>query len=94
VVKTPKGSKVKFVVWHGKRKHNACLRTVKSLIENMIIGVTRGFLYKMRAVYAHFPINVRAFGCCQRTATMSCTGHHCGRQQGRRDPQLPGREGL
>lgn len=29
-----------------------------SHIENMIIGVTKGFLYKMRFCYAHFPINV------------------------------------
>merc|ERR1712083_1295693 len=30
---------------------------VKSHITNLISGVTRGYKYKMRAVYAHFPIN-------------------------------------
>jgi large subunit ribosomal protein L9e len=50
--------KLRLVVWHGTRKHVACLRTVRSLILNMINGVTKGFRYKMRYVYAHFPINV------------------------------------
>merc|ERR1712010_347322 len=31
--------------------------TLKSLISNMITGVTEGFRYKMRLVYSHFPIN-------------------------------------
>lgn len=33
--------KIKLVVWHGGRKHVACLRTVRSLITNMINGVTK-----------------------------------------------------
>ncbi|KAI8855294.1 ribosomal protein L6, alpha-beta domain-containing protein [Chytridium lagenaria] len=45
-------------VWQGARKHVACIRTVCSRIENMITGVTKGYEYKMRLVYAHFPINV------------------------------------
>ncbi|KAJ1560833.1 hypothetical protein HK405_005801 [Cladochytrium tenue] len=45
-------------VWLGNRKHIACIRTVCSRIENMITGVTKGYEYKMRFVYAHFPINV------------------------------------
>ncbi|GFQ70035.1 60S ribosomal protein L9 [Trichonephila clavata] len=52
--------KNKLVVqkWHGIRKELATMRTICSHIENMIKGVTLGFLYKMRLVYAHFPINV------------------------------------
>jgi len=57
LIKSKTGSKVLLSVWQGGRKHVACLRTIKSLIENLISGVTKGFQYKMRSVYAHFPIN-------------------------------------
>ncbi|KAG7193897.1 60S ribosomal protein L9B [Scheffersomyces spartinae] len=49
---------IKVIVHNGDRKHVAVLRTVKSLISNLIIGVTKGFKYKMRCVSAHFPITV------------------------------------
>jgi len=44
--------------WFGVRKELATVRTVCTHVENMIKGVTKGYLYKMRSVYAHFPINV------------------------------------
>uniref|UniRef100_T1GLR1 Large ribosomal subunit protein uL6 n=1 Tax=Megaselia scalaris TaxID=36166 RepID=T1GLR1_MEGSC len=47
---------LKVEKWFGTKKELAAVRTVCSHIENMIKGVTLGFQYKMRAVYAHFPI--------------------------------------
>ncbi|TEY37151.1 hypothetical protein BOTCAL_0529g00080 [Botryotinia calthae] len=54
----PKKDVIKIELHHGARKNVATLRTVRTLINNLIIGVTKGFKYKMRYVYAHFPINV------------------------------------
>lgn len=50
--------KIKVQKWFGNRAELAVVRTICSHIENMIKGVTKGFQYKMRSVYAHFPINV------------------------------------
>lgn len=53
---------IQLDLWFAFRKQLACVRTVCSHIENLIVGVTRGFTYKMRAVYSHFPINVTLSG--------------------------------
>lgn len=44
-------------MWFGIRKRLASIRTICSHIRNMVTGVVKGFEYKMRYVYAHFPIN-------------------------------------
>jgi hypothetical protein len=36
-----KTTKVSLTVWQGGRKHVACLRTIRSMINNMVIGVTK-----------------------------------------------------
>merc|ERR1719284_1482542 len=52
------GKKLRIERWFTSGKQTASIRAACSHIENMIIGVTKGFKYKMRFVYAHFPINV------------------------------------
>ncbi len=59
---TPARNYVKLDLWFAHRKQLASVRTVCSHINNMIVGVTRGFTYKMRFVYSHFPINVSLNG--------------------------------
>lgn len=54
----PKKNTIGIEIHHGSRKNVATLRTVRTLINNLIVGVTKGYKYKMRYVYAHFPINV------------------------------------
>ncbi|XP_024397794.1 large ribosomal subunit protein uL6 [Physcomitrium patens] len=51
------GRKLKIDAWFGTRKTMAAIRTAISHINNLITGVTKGYRYKMRFVYAHFPIN-------------------------------------
>ena len=43
-------------IWFGRKKDLSSVKTLSSHITNMFIGVTKGFKYKMRYVYAHFPI--------------------------------------
>lgn len=43
-----------------KKRDKAMLGTIKSHLNNMIIGLTEGFTYKMKIVYAHFPMTVKA----------------------------------
>ena len=56
--KSEDGKSIKLDIWFGNREAIASIRTICSHIENMITGVTKGYKYKMRFCYAHFPINV------------------------------------
>merc|ERR1719316_2629462 len=44
-------------MWFGQTKQLAAMRTVCSHIDNCFSGVQSKFQYRMRLVYAHFPIN-------------------------------------
>jgi len=43
-----------------RKKENALVGTVSAHIGNMIVGVAEGFAYKLKIVFAHFPISVKA----------------------------------
>jgi len=42
-----------------RKKEAALVGTVSSHIQNMIIGVSKGFTYKLKIVFSHFPISVK-----------------------------------
>jgi large subunit ribosomal protein L6 len=44
--------------WANKRKA-AMVGTVRSHIRNMMKGVTKGFTYKLKIIFAHFPMSVK-----------------------------------
>ncbi len=56
------GNKVLISPFSAKRKDNVILNTVSSIVNNMVTGVTKGFTYKLKVVYAHFPITVKTKG--------------------------------
>ena len=42
-----------------RKKEAALVGTVYSHIQNMITGVTKGYTYKLKIVFSHFPISVK-----------------------------------
>jgi len=58
--KSKKSGKETIVIdkWFGTYKQKAATKTCATHIENMITGVQIGYLYKMKLVHAHFPINI------------------------------------
>jgi large subunit ribosomal protein L6 len=48
---------------YGKRKKDfAIINTAKSILANMIRGVEGGYTYRLKVVFAHFPISVKVKG--------------------------------
>ena len=52
-----KGEHVRVAMWGGHYRRICAVKTVIGLINNMFVGVTEGFRYRMKLVYAHFPIS-------------------------------------
>ncbi len=48
---------------YGKRKQDlAVTNTAKSILESMVKGVEKGYTYKVKIIFAHFPISVKVKG--------------------------------
>ncbi len=56
------GAKVTVTSKSEKKGTGAILGTYAAHIQNMIAGVTKGFQYKLKVVYSHFPITVKHQG--------------------------------
>jgi len=51
-------NKVTLTSYFPRKSTEAKLGTLRSIIQNAIDGVTKGYTYKMKIAYAHFPITV------------------------------------
>ena len=56
------GNKVVISPFSEKKKDNVIINTVTSIVKNMITCVSKGYTYKVKVVYAHFPITVKTKG--------------------------------
>jgi large subunit ribosomal protein L6 len=54
----------KFIVetYFARSRERAMVGTIAAHVKNMILGVTKGFRYKLKIIFSHFPINVRVDG--------------------------------
>jgi large subunit ribosomal protein L6 len=56
------GKNVRVSAKWPRKKEAALVGTIYSHIQNMITGVTKGYSYKLKIVYSHFPISVKLQG--------------------------------
>ncbi|MCW4001095.1 MAG: 50S ribosomal protein L6 [Candidatus Bathyarchaeota archaeon] len=56
------GKNVRIWAKWPRKKEAALVGTIESHIKNMITGVTKGYSYKLKIVFSHFPISVKQQG--------------------------------
>jgi len=62
VIIEKRDSKIKLTVYRKGRKGYALINTIKNRIKNLFTGVEKGYTYKMRVYYIHFPMQVSVEG--------------------------------
>ncbi len=56
------GNTITITPFSSRKKHRSITNTTRSLIRNMVTGVTKGYTYKLKVAYAHFPITIKIKG--------------------------------
>ena len=56
------GKSVRIWAEWPRKKEAALVGTIHSHVQNMISGVKKGFTYKLKIVFSHFPISVKVQG--------------------------------
>ena len=72
------GKTVRISAKWPRKKESALVGTIYSHIQNMITGVTKGYTYKLKIVFSHFPISVKLVG--QSVVIENFTGERKARQ--------------
>jgi large subunit ribosomal protein L6 len=67
-----------------RKRQRSMVGTLASHINNMVKGVTEGFEYRMKAVYAHFPLQLKS------SKEYVVIGNFLGERQSRSARVLPG----
>ena len=57
-----RGKEVRIWAEWPRKKEASLVGTIRSHIRNMITGVSKGFTYKLKIVFSHFPISVKLQG--------------------------------
>jgi len=57
-----KDGKVNIMPFTDGKKDVVTANTMSSLVRNIVIGVTKGYTYKLKIVFAHFPVTVKVKG--------------------------------
>ena len=53
---------INLFTYNPRKKQKSLLNTLKSHIENLVKGAQNNFIYKMKIVYAHFPMTITIKG--------------------------------
>jgi large subunit ribosomal protein L6 len=56
------GSKITIKPYGTRKRDLAVTNTAKSILESMIKGAEKGYTFKVKVVFAHFPISVKVKG--------------------------------
>jgi large subunit ribosomal protein L6 len=56
------GNKIRIKPYGSRKRDLAVTNTARSVIASMIKGVEKGYTYKLKIIFAHFPISVKVKG--------------------------------